>query len=238
MKLIFLGTRGGIKVRSPDHQFHSSLLIIYRNTRMLIDCGSDWLDNLNSVSPDVIFITHAHPDHAAGLKNGAPCPVYATSKTWHVLRSYTIQFKKIIMPYNPIEIGGLQIEAFPVEHSLNAPAVGYRVTAQRSFFYVPDLVYIYKQRAALNNIALYIGDGARLEYPLIRKKDGYLIGHTSIAEQLKWCYQEKVPAAIFTHCGSPIVKSSLATIQEQVAQLGAEHNIKATVAYDGMEIIV
>jgi len=38
---------------------------------------------------------------------------------------------------------GIEFEAFPVEHSLRAPAVGYRVTAgRRAIFYGPDLVSI------------------------------------------------------------------------------------------------
>jgi hypothetical protein len=41
----------------------------------------------------------------------------------------------------PERICGVAFEAFAVEHSLLAPAVGYRVSAGRAcFFYVPDVV--------------------------------------------------------------------------------------------------
>jgi len=61
---------------------HSSLLVSYRSARVMIDCGLDWLGKFKRLRPSAIVLTHAHPDHAWGLKNGAPCPVYAPEKTW------------------------------------------------------------------------------------------------------------------------------------------------------------
>jgi len=41
------------------------------------------------------------------------------------------------------DLGGLVFEAFPVVHSLTAPAGGYRISAGgRSLFYVPEVVAI------------------------------------------------------------------------------------------------
>jgi phosphoribosyl 1,2-cyclic phosphodiesterase len=82
MKLTFLGTRGEIDARSRRHRMHTSLLVAYRSANVMIDCGLDWLGKLKCVDPGAIVFTHAHPDHAWGLKRGAPCPVYATEKTW------------------------------------------------------------------------------------------------------------------------------------------------------------
>jgi metallo-beta-lactamase superfamily protein len=36
----------------------------------MVDCGLDWLDQIGSISPTAIVLTHAHPDHAAGLAGG------------------------------------------------------------------------------------------------------------------------------------------------------------------------
>ncbi len=49
MKLTFLGTRGEIEARTLERQ-----------------------------RPAAIVVIHAHPDHAWGLRDGAPCPVWAT----------------------------------------------------------------------------------------------------------------------------------------------------------------
>jgi hypothetical protein len=71
----------------------------------------------------------------------------------------------------PFCIHDIVFEAFPVEHSLRAPAVGYRVTSGRtSISYVPDVVSIYEPHEALSSIRLYVGDGASLRRPIIRKK--------------------------------------------------------------------
>jgi len=85
MKLTFLGTRCEIEARTRRHRMHSSLLVSYRSTRVMIDCGLDWLGKFKRLRPSAIVLTHAHPDHAWGLKNGAPCPVYAPEKIWQTL---------------------------------------------------------------------------------------------------------------------------------------------------------
>src|SRR5216110_1136725 len=72
MKLTFLGTRGEIEARTRRHRMHTSLLISYRGTRVMIDCGLDGLGKLKRVGPTALALTHAHPDHAWGLRNDAP----------------------------------------------------------------------------------------------------------------------------------------------------------------------
>ena len=85
MKLSFLGTRGEIELRSPRHRLHSSLLVLYRRTPLVVDCGLDWLERLSALRARALLLTHAHPDHAGGLRRGAPWPVYATEETWRAL---------------------------------------------------------------------------------------------------------------------------------------------------------
>src|SRR5438067_1421360 len=85
MKLTFLGTRGEIDTRTRRHRMHTSLLVSHGGARAMIDCGLDWLGKFERLHPSAIVLTHAHPDHAWGLKRGAPCPVYAPQKTWQEL---------------------------------------------------------------------------------------------------------------------------------------------------------
>ena len=70
------------------------------------------------------------------------------------------------------EIAGIRFEPFPVVHSTRAPAVGYRIQAGATpMFYVPDVVQIHARSKALRGIHLYIGDGATISRPMVRKKN-------------------------------------------------------------------
>lgn len=82
MKLTFLGTRGYIEANNDRHRRHTSTLVEYEGTRLMTDCGLDWANKVFEVDPDAILVTHAHPDHAFGLREKAPCPVYATQTSW------------------------------------------------------------------------------------------------------------------------------------------------------------
>ena len=208
-------------MRTRLHRMHSSLDVSYKGARVMIDCGADWTGRVRRMRPDAIVLTHAHPDHAWGLKSGVPCPVFATEQTWRILARFPVQDRITILPRRPFQIRGLTFEAFPVEHSLRAPAAGYRISAgTSSIFYVPDLVSVQDLHEALHGVRLYVGDGATLRRPIIRKKAGSVIGHSPIQSQIGWCRQEGVPKALFTHCGSEIVRAASTSMTRLVRDLG------------------
>jgi phosphoribosyl 1,2-cyclic phosphodiesterase len=203
----------------------------------MIDCGTDWLNALKSVAPTAIVLTHGHADHAFGLALGAPCPVYATEETWSLIDRFPLGDRRVVEPRVPFMVGGVRFEAFQVEHSIKAPAVGYRLSAGRAtFFYVPDLAAIPEQRAALRGINLYVGDGASIARSMVRRRDHVQVGHAPIVAQLAWCAAEGVNRAVFTHCGSGIVKSDARRMAARVKILGEEHGVDASLAYDGLTL--
>ena len=239
MKLTFFGTRGEIETRTRRHRMHTALLVSYRGKKVMIDCGLDWLGEFERLHPDAIVLTHAHPDHAWGLRNGAPCPVYAAQETWRTLPNYKIGDRQVIKNLASIKICGITFEAFPVEHSILAPAVGYRVVAGHvRVFYGPDLLFIRDRVAALKGVQLYVGDGATLTHSFVRKRGDRLIGHANVRTQLGWCAKEGVPRVVITHCGSEIVRSDERKLALELCIMASERGIEAQIAHDRMELVL
>jgi phosphoribosyl 1,2-cyclic phosphodiesterase len=216
---------------------HTSLMVSYRGADVMIDCGLDWLGKFERLHPRAIVLTHAHPDHAWGLRDGAPCPVHAPQKTWETLAACRLEDRRVIKERTTTKICGITFEAFAVEHSILAPAVGYRVSAGRAcIFYVPDLIFIPDRAAALKNVQIYIGDGATVTRAFIRKRGKTLIGHAQVRTQLTWCEKEGVPRAIITHCGSEIVTGDEGKLSAKLRVMAAERGVDARIAYDGMKL--
>jgi phosphoribosyl 1,2-cyclic phosphodiesterase len=239
MKIVFLGTRGEIEARTRRHRMHTSLMVSHRGAKVMIDCGLDWLGKFERLRPAAIVLTHAHPDHAWGLQKGAPCPVHAPQKTWETLQKCPIEDRHVIKERMPTRVCTITFEAFPVEHSIVAPAVGYRVSAGRAcVFYGPDLLFIHNRAAALKDIQVYIGDGATLTRSFVRKRGDSLIGHAAVRTQLTWCTKEGVPRAIITHCGSEIVTGDERKIEGKLRAMAAERGVEATIAHDRMKLFL
>ncbi len=237
MRVRFLGTRGEIEARTGRHARHSALLVADGGGDVMLDCGADWLEELERLGPTAVVLTHAHPDHAAGLKKGATCPVYAAAETWSAIDRYPLADRVVVAAGTPFEIAGLRLVAFAVDHSLRAPAVGYRVEDEASSFaYVPDVARIGDPPAALGGVDLYVGDGASVTRPILRRRDGIAVGHASIRTQLDWCAEAGVREALFTHCGSQIVRGDESALSARVAELGRAVGIRARLAFDGLEL--
>lgn len=229
LHLTFLGTRGGIRIRSRRHRRHSALLIQHRGVRVVIDCGEDWRERIDMLAPTALLVTHAHPDHAGG----APCPVHASPTTCRALAPLPIDLRPLT-PRTTQVIAGLSIEAIPVVHSLRAPAVGFRIDGR--LFYVPEVVDIRDKRSVLAGLTLYIGDGARLTRPLVRRTPtGHRFGHTSVQTQIDWCADARGKRAIFTHCGTELVAGGRLA-DRRVQELGIVRGHVTQLAYDVLNV--
>lgn len=86
------------------------------------------------------------------------------------------------------------------------------------------------------SVVLYVGDGAVLARSLVRTRGSALLGHASVAQQLNWCRAGGVASALFTHCGSGIVRSTPGRMEAMVSSFGPAQGVKAGVANDGLVI--
>lgn len=237
MKLTFLGTRAFIDESSPSHRSHSALLVEKNRRNLMIDCGLDWLGRLNDPAPQAILLTHAHPDHSGGLRDGAPGPVYATIETWQDLDDLPLAERRTVNPGVPLLVGDLRVTPVAVAHSLRAPAVGYRIEDDTAgFFYGPDVASLPEPRHALSGLDLYVGDGTAGTGSLLRVEEGRLCGHAPLATQLNWCRKAGVPRMVVSHCGSELVSEEPKGAAEQLTALGDEFGVAVEIAQDGMQL--
>ena len=232
----FCGTRGYIEESSRLHRMHSALLICAHGKRLLLDAGANWAGRLRGLGPDWIAITHAHPDHAFGLREGTDCPVYVTRESHELLKRFPVKEFRIMKQRSTYRLGPFRIMAYPVVHSIRAPAVGFRIRADHmTAVYNPDLIEIQDAPAILRHVDLYIGDGAAFARPIIRRRGRARFGHTTIRKQLEWCKQFGIERAVFVHCGKGVVELDARSAQRRVDEL-AEGRIDAIIARDGMEL--
>ena len=236
IEITFCGTRGYIEEASPLHRMHSACLIAYRGRRLLLDAGETWDGHIDDFGADWIAITHAHPDHAFGLRSGTAAPVYGTSVTCEALERFPLPRLRAVAPDTPFRLGPFRVTAYPVVHSIRAPAVGFRVSAGRAtIVYNPDIISIVDPDSVLHDVDAYIGDGASLTRPIVRRHGTSLFGHTTIRAQLKWCRAFGIPRAFIVHCGKQLVEMEPREVQRQVDLLAGD-TIEAVVTYDGMRV--
>ncbi|MGB9694102.1 MAG: MBL fold metallo-hydrolase, partial [Fervidobacterium sp.] len=135
------------------------MLVEDQGFRLLIDHGL-LSKALTEIKPEAILITHAHPDHFLWLKKDEEFQgkIYLTQET-EKLAKFWKNFE-IIKKNQEFKVGPFRILAYPVVHSLRAPAVGFKVTCRgKIFVYNPDIV-VMEDRQVLSGVDLYIGDGS------------------------------------------------------------------------------
>jgi ribonuclease BN (tRNA processing enzyme) len=240
MRLRFYGTKGYVEEESPAHRGHSAWTLEVDGFRLLCDFGQNRKGMLSSIRPDAIFLSHAHPDHAWGLEEGASVPVYASAVTHELTKEMPLDRRVILEPRRPVEVGPLSLTAFPVAHSVRCPCVAARIeTPEGTVVYSGDVVAFEEPESALPGAVLYVGDGSTLKGSLVRRHaSGVLMGHTTVRAQLGWLGKFAVPQAIFSHFGKGPIELGEGALREALEALAAEKApaCSVTAAHDGLEM--
>ena len=170
MKLTFLGTGTSCGVPTigcqcytcsstdpHDKRLRCSALIETEQTRLLIDCGPDFRQQIMSQpfrKIDGILITHAHYDHMGGMDDIRPYCQFGEINVYAdpIAREGMLQMLPYcfaehrypgvpaiqlheILPHIPFTIGDMEIVPFQVMHH-DLPILGYRIG---SLAYITDM---------------------------------------------------------------------------------------------------
>ena len=223
MKIKFLGTRGNIEPAAPYHSRHAGVLI---DGSLLFDIGEkEFFDP----SPDAVFITHLHQDHAyfeAGGGLPEDIPVFAPEKHESHPRVKVISHTKHVNRH--------KITPIPTIHSKHVKSQAYLIEKDKRILYTGDMVWINKDyHFRLENLDLVITDGSFMRKGGMIRRDekGRIYGHQGIPDLVRF-FEQFTNHIVFTHFGSWFYKDMPAARKK--LRLLSDTKIEA--AYDGWEI--
>lgn len=167
-----------------DKRLRTSALVETENTRLLIDCGPDFRQQMLSKDfrkIDGILITHSHYDHVGGIDDLRPycrfgdIDIYADEISVSSLRQtmpYCFAEKKYpgvpsinlhtLHPHDRLHIGDFDITAFEVIHG-KLPILGYRIG---NLAYITDMKSISDEETAfIKDANILVENALRWEKP-------------------------------------------------------------------------
>lgn len=203
MILEFLGTKGDV-LGNKKHKNNFSLLIRKNGKKIQIDFGRSFLNK--EPKAEFLLITHLHPDHIGGITSSIKAKVIAPREIADELEKKK-DIKVIKIEKNRVyDINGFKVKAIEIAHSPKYKTFAYLIKSEgKNILVAPDVLNIKKKY--LKNIDVYIGDGATLEKPIVRKTEKGPFGHTSIINQIKKVKKYSPNAIlIFSHLGQDVIE--------------------------------
>lgn len=226
---------------SRDKRLRSSILVETSKTRIVIDSGPDFRQQLlreKTRKLDAVVFTHEHKDHIAGLDevkafnflNKMRMPVYATQRVQNALkREFAYVFSEEKYPGIPeidlyefdnevFTVGDLILEPINVLH-YKLPVKGFRIN--NDFAYITDANFIAEtEKEKLKNLNVLVINALRREPH---------ISHFTFEEAIAMVKELKPRKAYFTH-----LSHQLGLHNELEREL--PDNIE--IAMDGLQLIV
>lgn len=253
MKLRFLGTgtSNGVPVigcsckvckssNTKDKRLRTSALLETETTRILIDCGPDFRQQILPLpykKIDGILATHIHYDHVGGLDDLRPfswladIDIFANEDTCEGLRhNFPYCFKEqlypgvpklnlhAIAPHKAFPIGDCAVVPIEVMHG-NLPILGYRIG---NFAYITDM-------KTINAAELPYLEGVETLVVNALRWQREHHSHQLIADAIAFSRSINAKRTYLTHLTHEIGL-------HEVAQQNLPHNV--FFAYDGLEIEV
>lgn len=223
-----------------DKRLRSSILVETASTRIIIDSGPDFRQQLlreKVMKLDAVVFTHEHKDHIAGLDevkafnfvNKMRIPVYVTQNVKKALhREFAYIFDEVQYPGipqvdlydfddDPFTIGDISLQPITVLH-YKLPVKGFRIN---NFVYITDANFISEvERKKLKNVDVLVLNALRREPH---------ISHFTFDEAIHLSQELKAGKTYFTH-----ISHQLGLHDEVSKEL--PHNIE--LATDGLQLII
>lgn len=210
--------------------------------------GISGMLGLKQVKPKYVLIEHMHEDVLGGLHELRLLnPIaFATEEVWDWLRKHYKalsqqkgDFDEIYsFPRYVIKSGqGFKLEdsyeIYPVQvkHAKEGgpQALGFKIKiGDKTIWHCSDVLEIPNHKEILEDVDIYIGDGAALTRGVPGGEADY--GHASIEEQIKWA--KDIEKIYFTQIGH--IKKTHEDLQKEVSKMAPN----AEIMFDGLEIDV
>ena len=194
-----------------DTRLRCSAMIESEQTRIMIDCGPDFRQQMLKVPfrhIDAIFFTHEHADHVGGIDDLRPysvfgdvtlyadnvCATHLEERLPYCLKKKTypgvpqLEMRRIA-PHDTVEIKDLHITAIPVMHG-SLPILGYRIN---DFVYITDMSGIDEAEFALmKGVKTAVINALRHKpHPT----------HNTVDEAIAFAHKAGFETVYFTHIG-------------------------------------